>query len=386
MVLTADPTTAQPAPAEQAVARSSRFNIPGDVVARTVSELGDTERAALLWLAQHCQEKNLSIRDIAPQLKKRGGEEYSYDSIYQAFTGRREPGQLAPLAEAINRYRRLVEESSVRLASNFVEWSATRRFDRLANRCRASGSLSLVYGESQIGKTVTAQHYKEVTDRDHPGETHYVRMPTRGSAYTLLHEIALVRNIPGNQSYGALRRTVIDSFDDRMLLCIDQAHDGGTDALMLAMEIFDRRRCGCLLIGTQTLRSQLEFGKDAKKFRQIVLRSLPPMRWPDQPRPADLALFAAAYDLGPAAASPIAVEVADPETGKRVRVTKSPEALQSSVISEWGLGRWCKILAEAREIARERRKAITWGSVLVAWHAFESLAGGALAAGEEVAQ
>ena len=110
------------------------------------------------------------------------------------------------------------------------------------------------------------------------------------------------------------------------------------------------------------------------------------MRWPDQPRPADLALFAAAYDLGPAAASPIAVEVADPETGKRVRVTKSPEALQSSVISEWGLGRWCKILAEAREIARGRRKAITWGSVLVAWHAFESLAGGALAAGEEVAQ
>lgn len=92
-----------------------------------------------------------------------------------------------------------------------------------------------------------------------------------------------------------------------------------------------------------------------------------------------MALFAAAYDLGPAPTEEIGARVTYVDDAGRERkkvVTSAPATLQAQVIDRAGLGRWCMILQEARDIAEEQRRPITWGSVIAAWHSFEHLSQG----------
>lgn len=363
-------------PAESASENTSRFTIPGDRIAKTVEQLPDRERAAIKWLAEHCVAKNLSLGEIAPLIKKRGGESYSYDSLYQALTGRRDPEQLAPLAEAIERYRKMAEENTVRLETEFIEHDLTRRIFSLCDKARARGKIGLLLGESQIGKTVTLTEYKERKEDDGSRDTIYVRMPTGGSAYALIFEMALVLHVPTEQEFMALRRSVLNCFDRRTLLIVDQAHDGQQDALMFVMEIVDRRKCGAILAGTGTLKEALMFGPHARKYRQIILRGLPPVQLPAVPSSASLDEFAEAYGLGPAPVGIVQLNATYvDERGVECKevVKKAPAELQSEVIAQYGLGRWCMILQEARDLAKERRKPIAWGTVIAAWRSFERL-------------
>ncbi len=367
-----EPTPA--APAEPAA--TCRFTIPGDRIAKTVENLPDRERDAIKWLAEHCVAKNFSLGEIAPLIKKRGGEAYSYDSLYQALTGRRDPEQLTPLAEAIKRYRKLAEENTVRLETEFIEHDLTRRIFSLCEKARTRGKIGLLLGESQIGKTVTLTEYKERQEDAGSRDTIYVRMPTGGSAYALIYEMAIVLHVPTEQEFMALRRSVMNCFDRRTLLIVDQAHDGQQDALMFVMEIVDRRKCGAILAGTGSLKEALMFGPHARKYRQIILRGLPPVQLPAVPSAASLTEFASAYGLGPAPEGVVEVRaryIDERGNSREETVKKSPAALQGEVIEQYGLGRWCMILQEARDIAKERRKPITWGSVIAAWRSFERL-------------
>ena len=354
-------------------AAARRFTISGDVIARAVAELPDAEREAIKWLAGYCTAKNISHREVATSLKKKDGEPYHPDSLYQAFTGRREPGQLAPLVEAIEAFRKQVEENSVRLETEFIEHTWTRKIEAYCDKARHRRKIGLIYGESQIGKTTTLIVYKE---RHNHGETIYVRMPTRASLGAVMVELALVLNISTQLKGVQLRRAILNCFDERMLLIVDEAHEGSVSALNFCREIHDRRKCGVIFSGTNVLRQTLSSGADAKNFRQLLLRGLPPLLLPAQLAPRDLAEFARAYDLGPASEDEVGARlnyVDDAGKERTSTVTIAPAKLQDQVVTRDGLGRWCAILQEARELAKEKRRPITWGGVIAAWHSFERL-------------
>lgn len=359
----------------------SRFTIAGDVVARTAAKLPERERAAVKWLHGYCTTKNLSHRDVAPLLKQPNGEGYSHDSLYHMFVGNRDVGQLANLVAAIERFRRIEEDRAGLVRSGFVEDSVTRRIWTYCRKALLRNRVGFIFGESQTGKTVALEEY---TKAHNHGETKMFRFPAGGSYVETLREVALMLDIPISNTAIDLRRRIIDCFDSRMLLIADEIMesqprvDGSIKKYLRTLnflrEIHDRKKCGLVLCGTNVFRDSLKHCAEARNLRQLTLRGLPPLLIPSVRNAKDLAHYAAAYGLGaaPDADTQVRINVVDNDGNeKTATVTQNPLALQTEIIKAYGLGRWIAILQEAADIAKERRRPITWGAVITAWDSFE---------------
>lgn len=360
---------------EQGTAPSNRrWPIPGDTLAKATAELPDEQRTAMRWLADYCRRQNLNVHEAAELLKKPNGESYSYASVYAAFTGRRDGhASLDNLAESITKFRRRVEESAPREGLEFIETSLSRKIESYCRRAFERHRVGFIFGESQIGKTVALSHY--ATKHNH-GETKMIRMPTRGNLSDLLNELSALLNVAPNSKHADRRRRIIECFDEKTLIVVDECHqcfgNYGIDrvaSLEFIREIHDRRKCGVVLCGTNVFRDQLAANK---VLRQLALRGLPPLQLPAISTDQDLATFADAYDLSAAPDKEITVHATD-GSGKTVKHTDNPARLQRDVNREFGLGRWCAILDEARDIARSRRTAMSWGAVILAHAQFEAL-------------
>ena len=231
----------------------------------------------------------------------------------------------------------------------------------------------LLIGPSGIGKTTALDAY--ATAHNH-GETMMVRMPTRGGLGDLLSEFAFRLSISRKEKYCDLRRRVLDSFDKKNLIIIDECHQCLTSdyssralaSLEFLREIWDRRKCGMVLCGTNTFRDSL---KSNLILRQLWLRGYRPLQLPKIPSQANLAEFARHYGLVPASDREIEVQTDDEDTGKKRAIRGNPLKLEEKTVTTFGLGRWLSILDDASEAAREAGVRISWGRVIAAAEAFE---------------
>ena len=122
------------------------------------------------------------------------------------------------------------------------------------------------------------------------------------------------------------------------------------------MEIFDRCRCGIVLIGTTEFEKGIMDSRFAGTLRQLTRRGLPkPLRLPDKPTEDNLAEFAAAYGLPPA--------------------TDAALALQADTIRDHDLGIWLTTFQAGQKIATKRKEVMSWKHVIAANAAFINLAG-----------
>jgi DNA transposition AAA+ family ATPase len=238
--------------------------------------------------------------------------------------------------------------------------------------------LRCIFGPSQIGKTTAAEEYARLHNH---GETKFLRMPTRGSLGDFLEECAIRLSLGVQSKTRDLRRRVIDCFDERMLLIVDECHeclrshysDRSLATLDFIREIYDRRKCGVVLIGTDIFRLGL---RSHKILRQLWLRGYRPLQLPPTPSAANLAEFAAHFGLAPAEDRNLSIEVAftdDDGRERTERIQGNPIKLQTSVIEAYGLGRWLSILEDAAELAQDKGARITWGRVLAAHHETQRL-------------
>lgn len=356
-----------------------RFRIAQDVIATATADLPDREREALRWIAQFARAKNLDREEVASRLKQPNGKPYSGDSLYHALTGGREAGQLANMVEAIERFRRVEEERAGQVNTGFIETVISKRIFAACRKAFLRRKILFLFGESQTGKTTGLREYARTHNH---GETIYVRMPTGGALDSFVRELALILGIPTGNRVEDLRRRIIECFDDRMLLVVDEVHEclsehysakRGLRTLNFIREIHDRRGCGVVLSATPVFRQAMLMGPHARNLRQLWLRGMAPLQLPARPGEADLHAFAAAYGLGPAPAEETTVKLLDDAGNQLGTVKQSPAKLQASVIADYGLGRWNMILAEASDLAAEKRKPLTWGTVIRAWHDFEAL-------------
>lgn len=360
-----------------------RFRIAGDVIARSTADLPERHRSALRWLAQYAGKNNLTNEEAGARLRQMNGQPYSGDSIYQALTGRREADQLGNLVRAIERLRKVEEARGEQVETGFIETAIARRVFQACRRAFLRRKIIYILGESQIGKTTSLEEYER---RHNHGETYLVRMPTRPTITTFVRELAHRLQIPeGHTSTDHMRRRIIASFDDRMLLIVDEAHEvftagharagtRGLDVLNFIREIHDRRKCGIVISATNVFREQVLHGRHARNLRQLWLRGMAPVQLPARPGKRDLERFAAAYGLDAAPDEEIGIRVSylDEEGNDRVRsLAHNPARLQAEVIGEYGLGRWNTILQSASDTAREKRRGMSWGLVIHAWHEWE---------------
>jgi hypothetical protein len=354
------------------------FGIAGDVVHRATANLPDDQRENIRWFAAHCRAKNIGREEMSRLLKKPGGNDYySYDSIYQVLTGRRtESGvSIDPLCNAIAAFRRVEGEREEQLVTGFIQ---TRLYDIIearSMRCLLRKKIGWVFGDSQIGKSACG---REIQRRHNHGQTIFVEVPTTANLGYFLGELANCLGIPPQQKHAELRRRILDSFDDRMLLIVDEGHrcfprNGGIKGIAILdflRELWNRRQCGILIMMTNEGRDQLLKGPHKKALEQLWRRRLQPLQLPNVPFQDDLERFAMAYGLAPASDETIKVmtEVLD-NAGKPVKRSHedNPLRLQNHVVTNEGLGVWLTLLQDAADMAREQRRPITWGAVIKAY-------------------
>jgi DNA transposition AAA+ family ATPase len=358
----------------------SNFTIRGDIISAATAGLSDRPRNAIRWLAGYCQRTNQSHQAVAAKLKKPDGTPYSPDSLYHAFTGGRLERQLDNIVEAIERFQRLTQEREHVTHTGFIENRISRKIWNYCRKVIRRRKVGLIYGPSQIGKTISLEEYAKVFNH---GETRYLRLPVGCGFKLFLRLLAAQLHVPIYQNIVDLRDAIIGAVDDHMLLIIDEMHepfgpDGdqklGVQIVNFLRELHDRKKCGLILCGTAVFREALTLGGYAKNMQQILRRSLPPLNLPLTPSADDLAKFAEAYGLGPAPDQTMGVKIAftnDAGRDETEVVKENPFKLQEQVCRVDGLGRWCMILQEAEDIAREKKRPITWGLVLHAWRSFE---------------
>lgn len=362
----------------------SRFTIAGDKITAATADLPERERTALRWAHSYCVAKNLSHADLAAKLKQSNGEPYSKDSLYHAFTGGREPEQLNNVVTAIESLKRIEEERAELVDSGYLHTSIGKRIWRVCRRALLRRRIGFIFGDTQIGKTESVEAYMRVPEHNH-GQTKYFRFPAGGAYCDVLREMALMLGLATGNNGMDLRRMIIDSFDEHMLLIADEIMESQSmtsgsvkrylRTINFLREIHDRKKCGLVLIGTNVFRDAMLYSKEARNLRQTIGRGLPFEQLPKALGLADLRMFSKAFNLGPAPDEDITVKITvvdDAGVESQETVKKNPLTLQTEVNAAYGVGRWKLILQEASDLAREARRPITWGAVIKAWHSFEA--------------
>ena len=367
-----NPEITAPQLAPERVAQVPRpWTIAADVVAKATQTLPEEQREAIRWLDQHCRTARLTLRDVASQIVKDDGQPYSMASLYAVLTGKRsdEGAGVERVCEAILRFKRRTLETAPRMSTGFIETDLSRLMFGAFRRALDHHRLSFVFGESQIGKTAAAVEFQR---QNNHGKTVMIRMPTGGSLTTLSDEMSQMFGIARNNLAGG-RRRVMDCFDESNLLIVDECQhalhtrSGISRSLEFLREIYDRRRCGMVLIGNYAFKGALE---NSSVLKQLWRRRSPGsvVHLPEVPGPRDIVRFAAAFGLPPAPEEEAGVRfrVIDNETGQEVTRTYKavPAAVQHTILKRQGLGSWIKLLEDARDQAVADKKPMSWGRVL----------------------
>lgn len=351
-----------------ALTTPKRWSVATNVVTEVTKGLPDFERENFRWLQHYGLGANLTLQEVASLITRPDGTPYSSDSIYQMLIGKRirEGADTRPLAEAIGRFRRRVEEVAAKSSTAFISTPQARRLFKIFRAAREKHRIAFVLGDSQIGKSMAAAEYQRLHNH---GETHLFRLPTRGTIGDTLMEMGMRLGIPARARVTDLRRRIIESFDENNLIIVDEAHQclygryHDTSAMVLEFfrEIHDRRKCGVVFIGTEVLREGLRHNKILSQLwrrRSPGLTIQLPAMVPDE----DLAAFATAFGLDPAPDRDVRIEYEGLD-GKKT-FSANPAKLQAATVRDEGLGSWIRLLEDARDLASGR---MTWGRVLAAY-------------------
>lgn len=363
-------------PRSSLVASTQRFNIGRDALNKAVAELPASQRDSMEWFWRYCSERNLGRDRLGKLLEKSNGQFYSPDSIYQALSGRRsEAGiNLEPICLSIDLFRQKVEPATA--SEGFVETRLARKIWRYCEKARKLRRIGFIFGDMSIGKS---HALIELAKRD--ANVTYTRMPTRGHLNHYLQECARKFAMGDRQTVADLRDRVIDALrsapgEKPKQLIIDEADQCfqsirnflGLGTLDFIREIYDAAGCSLVLVFDHHGRDELLGGKHAKRLKRLWRRRLPRLQLPAMLSVEDLDAFAAAVGLPAATPDPIKIRatVIDEETGEESlrEHIDNPARLQRYVIANDGLTVWLMLLQEAKELAEEKKKPITWGAVI----------------------
>ena len=329
--------------------------IPGDVVNRATEELPDNQRSAIRRLHAYYVEKHLSLGDLAEQCA------ISQTALTQIFRGKY-PSKLDGITDKIESFFKLMDERSHSRKLTFIPTALTRRIWAVCETALEFQRIAFIFGDSQVGKSEALKAYAR--EHNH-GSTIYVEVPTGGNLLNFLSKLAEKLRISSRQRRADLRRRIIDAFDSRMLLIVDEASraiptegyssNRCVQTIEFIRELFDETQCGVVICATNIFRDEMERGEVAKLLLQTNRRRVCALQLPDMPTPADLNTFAAAYDLEPA-------------TGDALK-------LQDRMIADEALGMWLTLLRMAAKVASKSGQKMQWAHVHTAYAGLRKLEG-----------
>jgi len=305
--------------------------------------LPDKQRSAIRWLHSHALDQGWSVADAAKQIHK------AENTLYQVFTGRHQAGKDSIVAE-IDKLRKSVAARAGTNALAYIETALTKRIWTVCENCLIYQRIAFIFGDSQIGKTTALKEYKRTHNH---GSTILVRMPAGGKIGDFLRALASELRISHRLSTQELKIRIKNAFDDRMVLIVDEAHQGmhyrsgrnySTEVYEFIREIHDERECGLVIAATNVFREEIQTGRQAGVLEQLSRRKLVALQLPNSPTAADLQTFAAAYGL-------------DKPEGEAAE-------LQKTVIQEQALGVWLMLLRMTAGRCHKNNLNMTWDQVI----------------------
>lgn len=371
---TSQPPSVASAPVNSA---GAKMRVPGNRVMEAIKDLPPDQHDAIWWFYSFIKKHDIGGAELGNLLRKPGGTDfYSTDSIVQLISGGRirRGENITPMIEAIVSFKKIEEVREQQVSSGFIE---TRLFLEIEKRCLRAlhrQRIMYIFGDGQIGKS---ECLREVQRRHNHGQTIYIETPSGGAIGTFLRELARIMKVPDRTTITQLRGTLISMFNSRMMLIVDEGHRctnakaarGGSQVFDFLREVINKSRCGIVIAMTNEGRDELLQGRHAKSYEQIWRRRIAPLQLPSVAFEDDLARFAEAYGLPPAVDEDITVTVTVEDANgqaRRKNHTANPLRLQRLVNEREGLGVWIAILQDASDMAREAKKAITWGAVIKA--------------------
>ena len=335
-------------------AADKKLKIAGDVVNAATRELPDEQRSVIRWAHAYAAENDLSLEELGKLVRLSG------TTLSLVFRGKYE-AKLENVVSELASFKEITEKRAQGRKLNFIETAMTRKIFSLCDAAVEFQRVAFVFGDMQIGKTEALQEYQRTHNH---GSTIYIAVPTGGALSHFLMKLAELLRITPNVTIANLRRRIIDSFDDRMLLIVDEIHrcipkHGKStmplDTIEFIRELFDEKKCGVVLCGTSVFSEAMEKGAVERLLRQLKRRRLCSLRLPNTPQVRDLNTFAEAYGLEPAA-------------GKALD-------LQTRMVEEEALGMWLTLLRMGAKIAAGKRSRFSWNHVIEAYSGLKILEG-----------
>ncbi len=329
--------------------------IPGDVVNRATADLPDNQRSAIRRLHQYYIENDLSLDELGKLVHKSGT---TLGLIFRAKYG----AKLDDVVSEIDTFFNLMDKRGLGRKLPFIETGLTRRIWQICEAAIEFQRIAFLFGDQQIGKTEALLQYQATHNH---GNTIYCAVPTGGVLTHFLVKLAECLRLSPSLNKDALRRRIIDSFDDRMLLIVDEAHQaipeagmgksvGKIQTIEFVREIFNERHCGVVICATNVFRDAMEKGPVEKILRQTKRRRLLTFQCPSIPCQADLNIFAAAYGLPPS--------------------TGQAREMESRIVDQEALGMWLSHLRMAAKLAAKTKQTMEWAHVISAHAALVALA------------
>lgn len=266
---------ARDAAKEQATASSahSRINIPLNV--ENWKNLDPDIQSELMWFHQHCLDSKLSLKEAGQAV------DYDESTVFRILKGTYE-GSWKNILAAIKSYRRVANERGQIQRNEFVETPVTRLMFAALDYAVANNSMTLIVGESRMGKTISAKAWR---DRNNHGRSVYVTAPAYGGTKALMTSIAHTVGVNKNQSIAGMHAAILRAFNKNRVLLVDEAHrllpnDHRSNPVNLEIirDIHDQTQAAVALFATQRFDTELK--KSEYMFEQLLGRIGMPVRLP----------------------------------------------------------------------------------------------------------
>jgi DNA transposition AAA+ family ATPase len=260
---------------EQAAAASANARLSIPLNLDNWKALPPETQQQMAWFHQHCLDQNLSLKDA--------GKAINYDSstVWRVLKGTYE-GNWPNICKSIESYKRVVEERGKIQRQEFVHNRITKLIWAGLDYALANQSMTLIEGESRMGKTLTAQQWR---DENNHGRSVLITAPVYGGTKALINEIAKACGLCRNMSATAILDGIYRAFNPYRILLVDEAHRllpgesrGRCINLELVRDIHDRTGCALGLLATHRLNDEMR--KGTYQYEQILGRIGMPVRLP----------------------------------------------------------------------------------------------------------
>ena len=343
---------------ERSIVQNGSLPSADHVKQRLIAAQAEPEHiSTVLWLLEYGRSNKHTLSSLARDI----GRDNS--SISRVLNGKYNlvdgVTKLTEFVEHVDHFRRIQTERMTFGKTPLVETQVIKDVASLCDLARVSATMAFLFGPNQSGKTTALKRYTELNNH---GRTIYVRMPVGGSARMFMLALMRACGISERNAYDQMRDRAHRFFDPQTLLIVDEVHQTmngrslKTVSIELIREIHDLCGCGVVLCGTDVLPDMMADPRFKKFLGQIDNRGVLRRRIPSKPSSADVRAICNAYGFPPA--------------------DGDEKDLVKRIAAESGIGRLTKYLIFARQLANNRKAALSWEHFLQSHATFEKWAKG----------